>query len=101
MTSTLRKSKSAAKVFREREEKSELKKKNMGLLKRIWHLEPTIDSYNSNRFQHVSGSNWHQHQQQMQHIKQENQKIVQKMQTHHLEVKEYKKKLKDEIKEYM
>ena len=37
----------------------------------------------------------------MQHIKQENQKIVQKMQTHHLEVKEYKKKLKDEIKEYM
>ena len=70
MTETLRKSKSAAKVFREREEKSELKKKNMGLLKRIWHLEPTIDSYNTNKFQHVSGSNWHHHQQQMNHIKQ-------------------------------
>ncbi len=101
MTETMRKSKSAARVFREREEKSELKKKNMGLLKRIWHLEPTIDSYHKNKFQHRSGSNWHHHQQQMSQIKQENQKIVQKMHTHNLEVKDYKKRLKEEIKEYI
>ena len=69
MTATLRKSKSAAKVFRQREDKSQLKKDNMTLLKRIWHLEPTVDSFKNDKFQYVSGSNWHHHKKKLSEIK--------------------------------
>ena len=101
MASTLRKSKSAAKVFRQREDKSQLKKDNMTLLKRIWHLEPTVDTFKNDKFQYVSGSNWHQQKKKMGDIKVENQKIASKMHTHDFKATDYKKKLRDEIKEYI
>lgn len=101
MAATLRKSKSAAKIFREREDKSHLKKENMSLLKRIWHLEPTVDTYKDDKYQYISGSNWHHHKKKLGEIKQENQKIVKKMHTHDFKAGDYKKRIKEEIKEYI
>ena len=65
MSSTLRKSKSAAKVFKERQDKDHLKEENMFLLKRIWHVEPSITTFHADKYQFVSGSNWNHHKKKL------------------------------------
>lgn len=44
----------------------------MNLLKRIWGLEPTVNTFNEDRYQYKSGSNWNQHKMKLSQIKGEN-----------------------------
>jgi len=67
----------------------------MHLLKKIWNLEPTISTFNSDKFQYVSGSNWSQYKKKQECIREENKKIGQKVLMHKVEVEDYKKKLKE------
>lgn len=73
----------------------------MSLLKRIWNLEPSVKTFANDKFQFVSGSNWNLHRKKQEQIKQDNLKIGQKVLLQQIEVKDYKKKLKEEIKEYI
>jgi hypothetical protein len=41
----------------------------MCLLKKIWNLEPTIKTFNEDRFQYISGSNWNQQKKKLSEIK--------------------------------
>lgn len=69
VASTLRKSKTTSKLFREKEEKSHLKGENMSLLKRIWNLQPSVKTYHQDRYQYSSGSNWSRHKKDLDQIR--------------------------------
>lgn len=73
----------------------------MLLLKKIWHIEPSFNTFNSDKFQYVSGSNWSLHKKKIQQIKQENKAIGKKFLQQQLETADYKKKLKQDIKGYI
>ncbi len=73
----------------------------MHLLKKIWHAEPAISTFSSDKFQHVSGSNWNLHKKKVEQIKEENKLIGKKIFEKQLETMDFKKKLKQEIKEYI
>jgi hypothetical protein len=66
----------------------------MGLLKRIWNLEPTVNSFSNDKFQFISGSNWTQTKRKLEEIKVQNKKLGLKVLQQQMEVKDYKKKLK-------
>lgn len=95
MTSTLRKSKSAARIFREKESHSQLKESNLNLLKRIWNLQPSVDTFNRDRYQYVSGSNWNLHKRKLEEIKEQNKLIGQKVLHQQVDSADYKKRLKE------
>lgn len=73
----------------------------MNLLKKIWHLQPSVDTFHSDRYQFVSGSNWNLHKKKLDQIKEENRKLGQKVLHHQIDPADYKKKLKEEIKDYL
>ena len=66
----------------------------MTLLKKIWHLQPSVDTYNRDKYQYVSGSHWNQHKRKLEQIKEENKLIGKKVMHQQLEHSDYKKKLK-------
>lgn len=101
MALTLRKSKTTAKMFRDKEEKSHLKEKNLSLLKKIWNLQPSVNTFHQDRYQFTSGSNWGLRKKNMDQIKQENKLIALKVTHQHVDPNDYKKKLKEEIKSYI
>ena len=78
-----------------------MKEENLNLLRRIWNLQPSVKTYNSDKYQYVSGSNWNLHKKKLEQIKEENKWIGKKVMTHHLDSADYKKRLKGEIKEYL
>lgn len=47
----------------------------MHLLKKIWNLEPTIKTFNQDRYQYISGSNWNQQKRKLSEIKEENKRL--------------------------
>ena len=70
----------------------------MNLLKKIWNLQPSVKTYNSDKYQYVSGSNWNLHKRKLEQIKEENKWIGKKVMHQHVDSADYKKKLKEEIK---
>lgn len=70
----------------------------MHLLNKIWHLKPTINTFYEDKFQYISGSNWNLQKKNFEMIKKENKLIGHKVLEQQTEVKEYKKKLKEDIK---
>ena len=73
----------------------------MNLLKKIWYLQPSVDTFNKDKYQYVSGSHWNQHKRKLQQIKEENKVIGQKVMHQQFEQSDYKKKLKEDIKDYI
>ena len=73
----------------------------MNLLKKIWHLQPSVKTFHQDRYQYVSGSNWNLHKKKLEQIKAENKLIGQKFIHQQHDTQDYKKKLKEEIKEYV
>ena len=73
----------------------------MNLLKKIWHLQPSVKTFNSDRYQYVSGSNWNLHKKKLEQIKEENKLIGKKFMGQQHDTQDYKKKLKEEIKGYL
>ena len=73
----------------------------MSLLKKIWNLQPSVKTYNSDKYQYVSGSNWNLHKRKLEQIKEENKWIGKKVMHQIIDSGDYKKKLKDEIKDYI
>lgn len=73
----------------------------MNLLKRIWHQNPSVKTFNSDRYQYVSGSNWNLHKKKLEQIKEENKLIGKKVLHQQPDLGDYKKRLKEEIKGYI
>ena len=73
----------------------------MFLLKKIWHIEPSFNTFNSDKYKYVSGSNWNLHKKKLEQIKEENKMIGKKVLTTQFIAGDYKKKLKEQIKEYI
>ena len=73
----------------------------MNLLKRIWHQNPSVKTFNSDRYQYVSGSNWNLHKKKLEQIKEENKLIGKKVLHQQPDLGDYKRRLKEEIKEYI
>ena len=73
----------------------------MNLLKRIWHQNPSVKTFNSDPYQYVSGSNWNLHKRKLEQIKAENKAIGKKVLHQQPDLGGYKKRLKEEIKEYV
>lgn len=75
ISSSLRKAKSAAKLFQEKEDQTMQKKENFNMFKRILHLEPTMKV--NDKFQYVGSNKWSMHKKnQEEKIKEENKSIV-------------------------
>jgi len=73
----------------------------MYLLKKIWNLQPSVQTFHPDKYQYISGSNWNLHKKKLEQIKEENKLIGQKVLHQQVDTAEYKKKLKLEIKEYL
>lgn len=73
----------------------------MSLLKKIWHLQPSVRTFHPDHYQYVSGSNWNNQKKKLEQIKQENKIIAMKVVHQHIDPTDYKKKLKEEIREYI
>lgn len=70
----------------------------MFLLKKIWNLEPSVNTFNEDRYQHISGSNKIHQKKKMSEIKEENERHEKKLQLQqHIQKDEFKKKLKQNI----
>lgn len=73
----------------------------MSLLKRIWHIQPSVKTFHQDQYQFTSGSNWGFRKKNMDQIRQENKLIALKMNHQNVDYIDYKKKLKEEIKSYI
>ena len=73
----------------------------MNLLKKIWHLQPSVKTFHTDRYQYVSGSNWNLHKRKLEQIKEENKLIGKKVMHQQIDTNDYKKKLNQEIKDYI
>lgn len=67
----------------------------MNLLRKIWHLQPSVKTFSTDKYQYVSGSNWNLHKKKLEQIKQENKVIGKKVLHQQADSQDYKKRLKD------
>ena len=71
------------------------------MLEKIWNVNSDCKKYQDEKCKYLSGTNWYYKKQRADSIKEENKKLATQILLKRNDVKDYKKKMESEIKEYL